>query len=233
MTEDDDKRRRDLYDEHRRQTWQDIQSSTDNFDKNLLAVSSAALGFSLAFIKDFAHLPTAAWRPLLYTSWLCFAACIVITMFSFRLSVAALNEHLEYLREYYEKKNDEFLTKKSMAGKVLDVFTWLAAVLFLGGIICTMIFCIKNVGKEAAVNKNERIVRLREGRSPLAVTPVQQNLEKGRAPIAVTPISDTEDRGRQPVSITPVEPAQPATTQPSNSGSSNTEGSKNSADKKS
>ena len=37
MPEDDeDKRRRDLYDEHRRQTWQDIQSSTDNFDKNLL-----------------------------------------------------------------------------------------------------------------------------------------------------------------------------------------------------
>jgi len=45
MTEDDDKRRRDLWDEHRRQTWQDIQSSTDSFDKNLLAVSSAALGF--------------------------------------------------------------------------------------------------------------------------------------------------------------------------------------------
>jgi len=233
VTEDEDKRRRDLYDEHRRQTWQDIQSSTDNFDKNILAVSSAALGFSLAFIKDFAHLPTAAWRPVLYASWLCFATCIVITVFSFRLSVAALNKHLEYLREYYEKKNEEFLMKRSTAGKVLNVFTWVAASLFLGGIICTMIFCIKNVGREAAVNKNEKIVRLREGRSPLAVTPVQQNLEKGRAPIAVTPISGTEDRGRQPVSITPVELVQPATTQPSNSGSSNTGGSSNSTDKKS
>src|SRR5258708_36536647 len=101
-----------------------------------------------------------------------------------------------------------------MGGKVLDVFTWLSAVRFLGGIICTMIFCIKNVGKEAAVNKNERIVRLREGRSPLAVTPVQQNLEKGRAPIAVTPISDPEDRGRQPASITRTDPPQPATTHP-------------------
>jgi hypothetical protein len=145
MTEDADKRRRDLYDAHLKQTWQDIQSSTDNFDKNVLAVSSAALGFSLAFIKDFAHLPTAAWRPLLYISWLCFAVCIVITVFSFRLSVAALNKHLEYLRRYYEEQNEEFLTKKSTAGKILDVFTWLAASLFLGGIICTMIFCIKNV----------------------------------------------------------------------------------------
>ncbi len=146
MTEDTDKRRRDLYDAHLKQTWQDIQSSTDSFDKSLLTVSSAALGFSVAFIKDIAHLPTAAWRPVLYASWLCFAACIVITVFSFRLSVTALNRQLEYLNQYYEKKNESFLTKKSTAGIMLDVFTWLAASLFLGGIICTMIFCIKNVG---------------------------------------------------------------------------------------
>jgi hypothetical protein len=146
MAEDDDKRRRDLYDEHRRQTWQDIQSSTDNFDKNLLAVSTAALGFSVAFIKDIAHLPTAAWHPVLYASWICFAACIVITVFSFRLSVTALNKHLEYLQQYYENRNEEFLAKKSAAALTLDIFTWAAAFSFLAGIICTMVFCIRNVG---------------------------------------------------------------------------------------
>ena len=146
MPEDDDKRRQTLYDEHRRQTWQDIQSSTDSFDKNLLAVSSAALGFSLAFIKDIAHLPTAAWHCFLHISWVCFALCIVITIFSFRLSVAALNNHLEYLREYYENGREEYLTKKSTAGIVLDGFTWAAAFFFLAGIICTMVFCIRNVG---------------------------------------------------------------------------------------
>jgi len=235
MTEDADKRRCELYDEHQRQTWQDIQSSTDNFDKNVLAVSSAALGFSLVFIKDFVHLPTATWRPVLYTSWLCFATCIVITVFSFRLSVAALNKHLEYLREYYEKQNEEFLTKKSATGKMLDVFTWVAATLFLGGIICTMIFCIKNVGKETEVNKNEKVVRVREGRAPLALTPVQQDLEKGRSPIAVTPISGAEERGRQPVNITPVRPATPQPATPASDsgssagGASNTGGSGNSA----
>jgi len=146
MSEDEDRRRRDLYDEHRRQTWQDIQSSTDNFDKNLLAVSSAALGFSVAFIKDIAHLPTAVWHPVLYASWICFAACIVITVFSFRLSVVVLNRHLGYLREYYENRKEEFLTKKSAAGHVLEGFTWAAAFFFLAGIICTMVFCIRNVG---------------------------------------------------------------------------------------
>jgi hypothetical protein len=143
--EDEDKRRRDLYDEHRRQTWQDIQSSTDNFDKNLLAVSSGALGFSLAFIKDIVHLPSAAWHCLLYISWVCFALCIVITVLSFRLSVAALNKHLEYLLEYYEHKREEYLTKKSTAGLVLDGSTWAATFFFVVGMICTIVFCIRNV----------------------------------------------------------------------------------------
>lgn len=148
MTENDDKRRRELWDEHRKQAWQDIQSSTDNFDKNVLAVSSAALGFSVVFIKDVVHLPiaSAAWPHVLYASWLSFAACIVITVFSFRLSVAALNKHLKYLQNYYEDRDEKFLTKKSVAGIVLDWFTWAAAVFFLAGIICTVVFCMKNLG---------------------------------------------------------------------------------------
>jgi hypothetical protein len=146
MTEDADQRRRELYDAHLKQAWQDIQSSTDNFDKNLLAVSSAALGLSVGFIKDIVHFPTAVWHPVLYASWVCLAACIVTTIFSFRLSVAALKKHLEYLHEYYEKKNDEALTKKSTAERMLGWSTWIAASCFLVGIICTVAFCIKNLG---------------------------------------------------------------------------------------
>jgi hypothetical protein len=143
---EDDQRRLELYDEHRKQASEDIESSTDNFDKNLLAVSSAALGFSLAFIKDIVHMQSAVWHRVLYASWICFAACIVITVFSFRLSVMANNQHLNHLHKYYIEKNEEYLNKKSRAAIVLGVFTWAAAVCFLGGIILTLIFCIKNVG---------------------------------------------------------------------------------------
>jgi len=149
VTEDDDKkRRRDLYDAHLKQTWGDIQSSTDNFDKNVLAVSTAALGFSIAFIKNVggAGQSVVHWKMVLVISWICLAACIVITVFSFRLSVAALNNQLNYLYEYYENKNQEFLKKKSIAGIALNWFTWGAALFFFVGIICTMVFCIRNAG---------------------------------------------------------------------------------------
>jgi hypothetical protein len=145
MSEDTDKRRQELYYAHLKQTWQDIQSSTDNFDKNLLAVSSAALGFSVAFIKDIVHLDKAVWHSVLYASWFSFVACIVIVVFSFLLSVAALNKQLEYLPRYYEQKDDGILKKKSAAAIVLKWFTWASAAFFLAGIILTVIFCMKNV----------------------------------------------------------------------------------------
>jgi len=45
-------RRWELYKAHLQQAWGSIDSSTDSFDQALLAVSSGALGLSLAFIKD-------------------------------------------------------------------------------------------------------------------------------------------------------------------------------------
>jgi hypothetical protein len=57
---------------------------------------------------------------------------------------------------------------------------------------------------------------LREGRRPIAITPVPDVAEKGRSPVAVTPVPSKEDRGRQPVIITPVKPS----TQPANPGTS-------------
>jgi hypothetical protein len=143
---DSDERRQQLYDEHRKQATEDIQTSSDDFDKNLLAVSSGALGFSLAFIKDIVHLQSAVWNWSLYASWICFAACIVITVFSFRLSIIANNAHLEYLYRYYICKEDKYLDKRSPAAYLLNVFTWAAAVCFMGGIILTVVFGFKNLG---------------------------------------------------------------------------------------
>jgi hypothetical protein len=41
---DEKKLRWELYGEHKKQTWQDIQSSTDNYDQSLLTLSSGELG---------------------------------------------------------------------------------------------------------------------------------------------------------------------------------------------
>lgn len=229
MSENDAQRRRQLFDEYRKQAWDDIRSGTDSFDRNLLAVSSSALALSLAFIKDFTPLATAVSLPFLYTSWCCFAGTIVTTIFSFRLSIAAVNKHLEYAYKYYEENDEKFLKKKSAAEIALGAFTWIAAILFLAGVFSTVIFCISNVRDKVKDNPKKTVNTVarefaKDGRSPLSLTPVPkpETLEKGRKPAALTPVpGGTEERGRQPAAITPVPTTttQPATNQASGSGS--------------
>lgn len=137
--------RRKLYSDHAKQTWTDIQSSTDSFDKSLLTISSGALGLSLAFIKDIVPLSQAVWLPSLYISWAAFVICILVTVFSFRLSVAALNEHLGHLQKYYLDEKQEYLNMKSCYSMLLTVFTWAAAISFLAGVVSTVLFCFVNV----------------------------------------------------------------------------------------
>jgi preprotein translocase subunit SecG len=217
VSENDAQRRRQLFDEYRKQAWDDIRSGTDNFDKNLLTVSSSALALSLAFIKDFTPLPTAVSLPVLYTSWACFAGTIVTTIFSFRLSIAAVNKHLEYAYKYYEENDDKILGKKSAAERALSAFTWIAAILFLVGVFATVIFCVNNVRDKVKDNPKKTVNTVarefaKDGRSPLSLTPVPkpETLEKGRKPAALTPVpGGTEERGRQPAAIIPVQPIQP------------------------
>ena len=82
---------RDEFNKHREQAWQDRQASSDEFDKNLLTFSSGALGLSLAFIKDIVPLDHATHLSYLHISWVCFVCCIIATIFSYPLSIAALN----------------------------------------------------------------------------------------------------------------------------------------------
>jgi hypothetical protein len=85
-------RAEELYDEHRNKVWKDIESGTENFDRNLLTFSGGALGLSLAFIKDVVPLGKAVWIAALFTSWFALALCIAVTMASFQISTRA--QHL-------------------------------------------------------------------------------------------------------------------------------------------
>src|SRR5450432_4413578 len=77
------------YCKHRDQAWDDIKASSDEFDKSLLTFSSGTLGLSLAFIKDIVKLESAVALSWLYWSWVFLTSCIVITILSYRFSIAA------------------------------------------------------------------------------------------------------------------------------------------------
>jgi len=143
--EDELARRKDLYDEHRQQAWHDIQTETDNFDRNLLALSTSTLVLSLGFIKDIVPLKQAVWLSVLYVSWVTFALCILVTVASFRVSILAHKKQLDYLWKFYMERDDSYFNKKSFWSRTLKTTTWAASLCFVAGMACTVAFAIKNV----------------------------------------------------------------------------------------
>jgi hypothetical protein len=134
-----------LFLEHQKQAWIDIQSSSDEYDKSILTLSSGGLGLSLAFIKDIVPLKEAIALSLLYCSWGAFTLSILLTVFSFRLSVLAHENHIDNLRQYYLENKKECYDKGRWAARVLEILAWLAGGLFVVAVIMTILFACRNV----------------------------------------------------------------------------------------
>jgi hypothetical protein len=215
VTENPDNVRLQLYNDHKKQAWGDIQSSTDSYDQSLLTLSSGGLGLSIAFIKDIVPLHDAMWLWLLYSSWIAFALCILTTVISFQIAIEAQKEHLDNCYKYYFDGDETCLNKRGKFSRCLTKCTILAGGFFILALACTIVFAIGNV--ERAKMANDRSKKSQEGKGPISL-----ELEKGprsisqdgRSPMNITPVPDaTEKRGRDSMKITPVPGKQASNTQ--------------------
>ena len=136
---------KDLHAKHLAQAWTDQQASTDAFDNNLLTFSSAALGLSIAFIKDIVPLEGAEWLKTLYFSWGAFAGCILVTIASFQIAAQAQFAHQKTLADYYLRGDNNAINRKSGWSKALPYCAGVGSLLLLLGIVSTLVFASKNV----------------------------------------------------------------------------------------
>lgn len=172
FSDEERKLRWELYSEHKKQSWEDIQKSTDSYDQSLLTLSSGGLGISIAFIKDLVPLHNAIWLRLLYVSWALFLLTILFTVASFLFSVRAQNQHLQFLWKFYVEGDDTYRDKQSWYSKSLRWCTILAGIFFLGAFVCTSVFAIKNIARYSEMSEPTKSVRLMEGRNTLSMTPL-------------------------------------------------------------
>ena len=118
-------RAQQLHDEYRRKVWEDSKSGSENFDKYLLTFSSGALALSLSFIKDVVHVENVQSFSLLITSWICFIACILTTLISFRISLIALEKMVPCLNDFY-LSGDPAAYNKHLASRWTRAVDWCA-----------------------------------------------------------------------------------------------------------
>jgi hypothetical protein len=180
LSDEEKQARWDEFCKYRDQAWEDITSSSDEFDKSLLTYSSGALGLSLAFIKDIVKLENATALPWLYWSWVFLTLCIILTISSYRFSIEAQKKHLINAQRFFLERDENALNRKTIWSILLDVCAYAGAAFFLAGVLSTVLFVYLNVSQESKMPKAT------DGRAPMNMTPTA-NVERGRAPKTIIP----------------------------------------------
>jgi hypothetical protein len=134
--------------------WKRQVSSSENFDKSVLTLSSGGLAFSLGFLKDFLPVSQAVWGWTLYVSWSALTAATVVTMLSFLAAAKAQDYKLASARLYYLDGDDSRLNDHRWDRAVI----WMNRVsgaCFVVGVILTTVFVATNL-ERANDMKNQR-----------------------------------------------------------------------------
>lgn len=128
-------------------------SGSENFDKSVLTLSSAGLGLSLTFLKDFVQLSSATTKWALYGSWIAFTLATVGTMLSFICSGKAQRVQLKAAEDYYINGDEAALTRTNKWGRCNSALNGLACVAFISALMLTVVFIWSNVESDLLMSK--------------------------------------------------------------------------------
>ena len=164
MPSDDDQDRKNLLAETRADLLKRQLSNAENYDKAVLSLSTACLGFSVGFLKDFVPIASAKWPWALYGSWIVLIMAIVTTIFSYYSSQRAIEKQLKKAEDYYLKGLEDALARTASA-RITDCLNYASGVFFVLGIILTTLFVFQNIEGASIMGSDKKIqtVPFREG----------------------------------------------------------------------
>ena len=160
---DDMEERKKIYSSTKQDLLTRNLSNSEKYDNAILTLSSGILAISLAFIKDIVPLDKAFYIFLLIASWCLFGAAIVSTLVSFVLSQIAIKRQLEYAGKYYLENKEEYLTKKNRPAFLTDVVNYISGILFIFGIVTTIIFVSLNIQGGSNMTKDHKRLVIMDG----------------------------------------------------------------------
>jgi len=186
-------------------------SNSENADRAILSVSTAALGFSLAFLKDIVSLQGAMLSYLPYVSWALFVLAIVVTLLSFFTSQKAIDEQLGVAHRYYIDRDDAAATQRSKYAGATDTLNKSGAFLLVVGLLVTCMFVGINLWKGKPVSDKKQI---NEGASVPSIQRIPQGgkIQQKGAPIPMLQTIPANPQSGAPVPSLQRVPSPPAPT---------------------
>lgn len=156
-------------------------SNTDNYDKNILTLSSAGLAISLTVFKDIAPHDQTAYVWLLYSAWVLFGCAILATILSFLISNAALRAELEIAHKYYIEEDESVFGKVSLESMVLKWVNGFSGGFFVLAIISVITFGVINFDRRMEISKSDMVRKTQQINNDGLPPPVMQRvpIDKG------------------------------------------------------
>lgn len=144
MSKSDQNQEREEYLEERNLLIDAERESARSFDKSMITLSAGALGLSITIIRHVA--PTPQVVMLLYFAWGGFIFALLCTLTSFLLSQSALRRQREILDLDYEGGKPA-RDQKNCQAAITNCLNWLSIISFIVGVICFVLFGIKNLSQ--------------------------------------------------------------------------------------
>lgn len=149
--------RKRIYEKIRDELTQSQRSNAEHFDSNVLTLSSAGLGISVAFIDKIIKLSEASFIFLLYISWVLFIITIIITLVSYIKGQKGIKLQLHFAEKYYLDEDESYLLKENKYAKFVDKYSSWVILFFIFSIIFLIIFLIININKgELKMNESNK-----------------------------------------------------------------------------
>ena len=223
-----DEERRKLYNQSRNELLRRQLSNSQILDKSILSLSSAGLGFSVAFIKNVVSLTPATSLWLLHLSWLMFILAIICTLISFLTSQESIKKELKRIYEYYLRKKEKAINQRNLPAQITSWLSLASVIFYIAAISLTARFIAlnPNTTKEYVIMENKktppREVPLPEG-APLPDTPPipgpdlppPEPKPQGAPLPDMPPISPTPDPSEPEPTPSEPPPEPPPSTEPS------------------
>src|SRR5690606_33755377 len=118
------------------------QSNDENFDRAILTLSTASLGFSVAFLRG---LEPICCRTVLVLSWGFLVIAILTTVVSLKVSQKTISLNLEFIERYYLQWDESAYQQANRWSKLHDWFSYGSGLAFIVGVILLLIFFGENV----------------------------------------------------------------------------------------
>ncbi|SMM99947.1 hypothetical protein SPONN_1131 [uncultured Candidatus Thioglobus sp.] len=138
----DDNIRQQMFDKHRDASLERMSYNYQAYDKAVLTLSIASLGFSFTFLKFVNDPHCVGW---IITSWVLLFLAIIFILFSFCTGNKAIEKNIENAREYYLEEKDKSFEKPCNYNKSNTFLNNSAGILFVFGIGLFGIFAIYNI----------------------------------------------------------------------------------------